>query len=270
MSDEFDDDDVAKIPTGVLPEIKRQLVENIKKNPVEAWKFLDNELIANVALSGILQELQMEIITENEDSAGSFLKEDEINNINQFLDDYEKKFSNMFSIKPIIDRHGYAFTIELIAEYWRRNNQLIQKSTINSLLLSCITEIWGEVSKLDNNQDSRVLREMVIDLNTRILSLSDYEKDSFTKHWNNMSNPLSKFIQEMLDSEQSSSSVDLPDNWQSLLMLTNLSSDSLSEFQKNFSILVYNQIQEKFDSLSEDQKFKLAPWILQLKKNMNA
>ena len=212
----------------------------------------------------------MEIITENKDPATPFLKEDEISNINQFLDDYEKKFRNMFSIKPIIDRYGYAFTIELLAEFWRRNNQRIQKSSINSLLLSCITEIWDEVSKLENNSDNRVLREMIIDLNTRILSLSDYEKDSFLKHWNNMSDPLSKFVQEMLEAQHSNSSDDLPDNWQSLLTLTSMSTDSLSEFQKHFSRLVYNQIQEKFESLSEDQKFKLAPWILQLKKNMKA
>ena len=269
MSDEFDDDGVAKIPTGVLPDIKRQLVENIKNNPEDAWKFLENQLIANVALSGVLQELQMEIITDNEGSTNSFLKDDEVKNINQFLEDYENKFSAMFSIKPIVDRYGSAFAIELIAEYWRRNNQLIQKSSINSLLLSCITEIWEDVSKLDNNVDNRVLREMVIDLNTRILSLSDYERETFHKHWNNISNPLSSFVEEML-SNKSSNSTDLAEEWQSLLMLTSMSTDSLSEFQMNFSRLVYNQIQEKFDSLSEDQKFKLAPWILQLKKNMKA
>lgn len=267
MSDEFDDDGVAKIPTGVLPDIKRELVKNIKNNPDAAWKFLETQLIANVALSGVLQELQMEIITDNEDPSKSFLKDEEVKNINQFLEDYETKFRTMFSIKPIVDRYGSAFAIELIAEYWRRNNQLIQKRSINSILLSCITEIWDDVSKLDNNVDNRILREMVIDLNTRILSLSDYDHDTFQKHWSNLSNPLSNFVEEML-SKQSSNSTDLADEWQSLLMLTSMSTDSFSEFQMNFSQLVYNHIQGKFDSLSEDQKFKLAPWILQLKKNM--
>ncbi len=268
MSDEFDEDGVAKIPKGVLPDIKNQLVGHIKKNPEDAWNYLNDQLIANVALSGILQELQMEIITNNDDQAQPLLSEEEINNINQFLKDYEKKFGDMFSIKPIVAQYGHAFAIELIAESWRRNNQLIQKSSINSLLLGCITEIWNDVSKLDNNQDNRVLREMVIDLNTRIISLADYEKDKFHKHWENISYPLSNFVEEMLN-KQSSSLEDLPTEWQSLLMMTNMSTESMSEFQKNFSTLVYNQIQAKFDSLSEDQKFKLAPWILQLKKNMN-
>ena len=208
----------------------------------------------------------MEIIANNKDEE-PYLNETEIKNIEQFLKEYEKKYGGMFSIKPVVGKYGYAFAIELIAESWRRNNQLIHKSSINSLLLSCITEIWDDVSKLDNNPDNRILREMVIDLNTRILSLADYEKDSFQKHWENISYPLSNFVEQMLE-KQSSNLEDLPTEWQSLLMLTSMSTETMGEFQRNFSHLVYNQIQAKFDVLSEDQKFKLPPWTLQLNKNM--
>ena len=104
------------IPEGVLPAIKEELRQKIFDAPDEAWDFIITNSVAVIAISSLREELQ-DNLKENS------LPSDKISNIELFLEEYEDHYQLLFSVDPLVDKLGLAFTTELIAEFWRRNNQ---------------------------------------------------------------------------------------------------------------------------------------------------
>ncbi len=246
------DDDWPKMPSEVLEKFQKQLYDLIITNPDDAWNFLVENSIGVIALSKVKRQL------EKEDSDNE--------NVQKFFEKYNDAVIQIFNINEELKKYGYALTVELLAENWRRNNQAHKKTTFNEIILDNLETIYNKILSGDKTQENNVSRKMLIDLNTRIRGLIEYDKNKFNETWGYLEPFFEKMIDNVFNLEINDDNLN---TWIAFLNITIMNPMTMIQFQTEIAKLIKARIDLKFNEFSEEQKYKIAPWLINLNQIVN-
>ncbi len=246
------------VPAEYIDIVKESMIDKIKQDPEDAWKYMKDNPIAILALSKIKSDLKEMIkISENEI---------ELKNIGKFFEMYEDLYYRLFSVEHLIEKHGLALLADLIAEKWRRNNQEMVMASFNDIIMNNISILNLEAMKLGNSTNDKVTLGILADLNQRIFALRQHEADKVDKSWTLLGNHYKNMIDTVISYDDISNMEKLPEAWLAILHISTLSLEGSSAFQRKYSELLLVKLNSIFDELPENIKYDVAPYIIQLRQ----
>jgi hypothetical protein len=246
MDEEFDPS-LAPLPEGVLPDVQKLLRDLINTDLEKAVDYLKTDPIAVVALSKILKEIQNEKTEKSDD-------------FNKY---YNKLVLSIFSIEHLVEKHGMAFTTELLLGYWRKINQQVHIESITELILDNLVLLKSMATKLESNPSNRVIFEIINDGLTRIQGIYHHEKKRAKEHMDPLTVILDDFVGKQFTPFPKSG---IPDIWHSLIAIASMKQATALEFRKLLATILLNHLKLHFDEFSEDQKYEIAPYLALLEK----
>ena len=243
------DTSLADVPEGVLPDVIKLLKELISEDTGKAFEYIESDPLAAVAITSILREQK----DSQDDMFLAFRKE------------YFKRIDNLFSLEKLSSDIGIGFVVELILGKWRQLTQSLEfDSTIDQLLFN-LNIMKAKVDELIPNPSNRVIFEMVDDSIRRLESVKNYEHDRAKQILSKIRPHLESAIQSSLK-ESSSLSKSL-EPW---LALASMKHQIALELRNNIRDICLDIIKGDFEHLSEDEKFKLAPYLMYLNKETSS
>lgn len=227
--------------------LKITLLDTIEDDPKKAIELLEQDPKFVFILSKVRRELPESAKTE------------------EFQKLFEKKLDGLFDVKEKVKVEGLALTIELLIEKWRQDFQKNSLTSYHELILDTIEEIRSNIDLEDLSIEGKIVAEMVADFQNRVLQIQQYERRKSREVFEVMERLFDKFVEEALAIPSDRKTI--PREWAGLLTVANLSPATTIEFRAKFSEILLNRLKEKFEELSEDQKYLIAPWLAQLEYN---
>lgn len=244
------------VPAGYRDVVLENMIELVSKNPEEAWQYLIENPIAILVFNRLKKNLRRKIKKSNSEA--------ELKNIGKFFELYENAYYKLFSVEHLIDEYGLALVAELLTEKWRRNNQEIDMLSFNDIIMNNISILNVAGMKLGNSTNDKVTLSILADLNQRLYTLVEHERNKVKNTWQ----ILEKYYEDMMEgifNKDYENMTKVPDDIMALLHLSTLSLEGSSTFQKRYSFLLLRKLDAIFDKLPEDAKFHVAPYIVQLR-----
>lgn len=243
------DTSLADVPEGVLPDVIKLLKELISEDTDKAFEYIESDPLAAVAVTTILREQK-----DSEDEM--FLA---------FRKEYYKRIDNLFSLEKLSSEIGMGFVVELILGKWRQLTQSLDfDSTIDQLLFN-LNILKEKVDELIPNPSNRVIFEMVDDSIRRLEGFQSYEHDRAEKILPKIRPHLESAIQNTIKEESS-----LSKGLEPWLALASMKHQMALELRNNIRDICLDIIKGDFENLPEDDKFKLAPYLMYLDKDKEA
>ncbi|MCY3413207.1 MAG: hypothetical protein INQ03_16325 [Candidatus Heimdallarchaeota archaeon] len=236
------------IPLGNLDEIAATFLAEIARSPDGAWNILTRDPLMVLVLSRTIR----------------FLKEkDECNGEEKvFIDRFEQEVKRLFVLDDKKQKLGSALFAELLLENWRRefDGNLLQT---NPTIRKNLDELLDEFDGVASNIRTKIIKESVIDFDTRLSSLKEYEEDRIRISFGHLQQGIERFITEIFSQNDSQ---DIQPQLQALLEISSFSIIGANVFREELSSMVLTHLRNLFSKAEDELKFKLAPWLQLLER----
>ena len=223
---------------------RKKLFAAVKEDADVAFDSLKKEPINVLLLRSVCRELR-----KRNDS-----------NSQKFLDRIETEVKRVLSPDKLVDNFGNALALEFLVENWRRKFAENKLSSVEEVLVSMGNTIYQSLDEDDESLDNKVTIAIAKEFQNRIKQLASHEEKLFLSGWESCKEDIKSLIDDAIK-DGVSKKLDL------FLSLGVLSSVNAVTLKRNMAQVVFKKLKDAFPKFSEDEKYRLAPWLTALKLN---
>ena len=227
-----------------LDERRASLHKLVQEDPENAFNFLKGEPISVLVLRPVCKELAK--------------RTDQ--NSKRFLELIEVEVKRVLSPDRLVSEYGSALALDFLVENWRRRFDENNLVSIEQTLTTMGDEIYKSLDEDDENLDNKVTLAIAKEFQKRVQQLKQHEERLFEKGWKHCEEDIEAFIDKAIEGTLSKK-LDL------FLSIGVLSSVNANALRRNMARVLFKKLEPAFSGFSEDEKFRLAPWLTALKLN---